>query len=88
MEICRVGRQPQLQQTLIKPVFCPPPSLMCSVVLKLPPLQDQLSADMYGFVAKEIDYASYFQTVSTACDQNAAAEGTQNVSDSLMSLCS
>lgn len=26
--------------------------------------QDQLSADMYSFVAKEIDYASYFQTVS------------------------
>lgn len=29
------------------------------------PHQDQLSADMYSFVAKEIDYASYFQTVST-----------------------
>lgn len=29
-------------------------------------LQDQLSADMYSFVAKEIDYASYFQTVSAA----------------------
>lgn len=29
----------------------------------LPP-QDQLSADMYSFVAKEIDYANYFQTVS------------------------
>lgn len=28
--------------------------------------QDQLSADMYSFVAKEIDYANYFQTVSTA----------------------
>lgn len=27
--------------------------------------QDQLSADMYSFVAKEIDYANYFQTVST-----------------------
>lgn len=26
--------------------------------------QDQLSADMYSFVAKEIDYANYFQTVS------------------------
>lgn len=26
--------------------------------------QDQLSADMYNFVAKEIDYANYFQTVS------------------------
>jgi hypothetical protein len=25
--------------------------------------QDQLSADMYSFVAKEIDYANYFQTV-------------------------
>uniref|UniRef100_A0A8C7XPI3 Rho GTPase-activating protein 44 n=1 Tax=Oryzias sinensis TaxID=183150 RepID=A0A8C7XPI3_9TELE len=25
--------------------------------------RDQLSADMYGFVAKEIDYASYFQTL-------------------------
>ena len=29
----------------------------------LPP-QDQLSADMYNFVAKEVDYANYFQTVS------------------------
>lgn len=28
--------------------------------------QDQLSADMYSFVAKEIDYANYFQTVSVA----------------------
>ena len=27
-------------------------------------LQDQLSADMYNFVAKEVDYANYFQTVS------------------------
>lgn len=27
-------------------------------------LQDQLSADMYSFVAKEIDYANHFQTVS------------------------
>lgn len=26
-------------------------------------IQDQLSADMYSFVAKEIDYANYFQTV-------------------------
>lgn len=26
--------------------------------------QDQLSADMYNFVAKEVDYANYFQTVS------------------------
>lgn len=26
--------------------------------------QDQLSADMYSFVAKEIDYANYFQAVS------------------------
>lgn len=26
--------------------------------------QDQLSADMYSFVAKEVDYANYFQTVS------------------------
>lgn len=26
--------------------------------------QDQLSADMYSFVAKEIDYANYFQNVS------------------------
>lgn len=29
-------------------------------------LQDQLSADMYSFVAKEVDYANYFQTVSAA----------------------
>ncbi|XP_074778313.1 rho GTPase-activating protein 44 isoform X6 [Athene noctua] len=26
--------------------------------------RDQLSADMYNFVAKEVDYANYFQTVS------------------------
>lgn len=32
-----------------------------SCVFYLP--QDQLSADMYSFVAKEIDYANYFQTV-------------------------
>lgn len=37
--------------TLISPWLC-----------ILPP-QDQLSADMYSFVAKEIDYANYFQTV-------------------------
>ncbi|XP_068769784.1 rho GTPase-activating protein 44 isoform X2 [Struthio camelus] len=28
--------------------------------------RDQLSADMYGFVAKEIDYANYFQTLIEA----------------------
>lgn len=28
--------------------------------------QDQVSADMYNFVAKEIDYANYFQTVSVS----------------------
>ncbi|NWT01034.1 RHG44 protein, partial [Mionectes macconnelli] len=28
--------------------------------------RDQLSADMYNFVAKEVDYANYFQTVSAA----------------------
>ncbi|XP_053715874.1 rho GTPase-activating protein 44-like isoform X5 [Synchiropus splendidus] len=28
--------------------------------------RDQLSADMYGFMAKEIDYASYFQTLIEA----------------------
>jgi len=31
--------------------------------------QDQLSADMYSFVAKEIDYASYYQTVSATSVQ-------------------
>lgn len=36
---------------------------MCLLFLYF--LQDQLSADMYNFVAKEIDYANYFQTVST-----------------------
>ncbi|NXK69237.1 RHG44 protein, partial [Sylvietta virens] len=28
--------------------------------------RDQLSADMYNFVAKEVDYANYFQTVSAS----------------------
>lgn len=46
---------------------------LSSVMLRLPrdplsvvfySLQDQLSADMYSFVAKEIDYANYFQMVS------------------------
>lgn len=36
--------------------------------------QDQLSADMYSFVAKEIDYASYFQTVSTTAPLHTGAE--------------
>lgn len=36
-----------------------------SFLFNFVPCQDQLSADMYSFVAKEIDYASYFQTVST-----------------------
>lgn len=35
--------------------------LCLSAAFSLP--QDQLSADMYSFVAKEIDYANYFQTV-------------------------
>lgn len=38
-------------------------SLEVTVVFYFLP-QDQLSADMYNFVAKEIDYANYFQTVS------------------------
>lgn len=38
-------------------------------------LQDQLSADMYSFVAKEIDYASYFQTVSTTSLQTRSVTG-------------
>lgn len=42
------------------------------------PLQDQLSADMYSFVAKEIDYASYFQTVSTTSLQPRSATGEKN----------
>lgn len=45
--------------------------------LKIFPLQDQLSADMYSFVAKEIDYASYFQTVSTTSLQTATLGKTQ-----------
>ena len=32
--------------------------------------QDQLSADMYSFMAKEIEYARYFQTVSRTVYQN------------------
>lgn len=39
----------------------PPSATLHPSVLLLP--QDQLSADMYSFVAKEIDYANYFQTV-------------------------
>ncbi|KAI1232255.1 hypothetical protein IHE44_0006697, partial [Lamprotornis superbus] len=31
--------------------------------------RDQLSADMYNFVAKEVDYANYFQTVSATHPQ-------------------
>lgn len=42
------------------------------------PLQDQLSADMYSFVAKEIDYASYFQTVSTTSLQPRSLTGEKN----------
>lgn len=50
---------------------CPPPSAIMVATapgMLLTPCspQDQLSADMYSFVAKEIDYANYFQTVSTA----------------------
>lgn len=37
--------------------------------------QDQLSADMYSFVAKEIDYASYFQTVSVTSLQTGTVIG-------------
>lgn len=37
--------------------------LLC-ILLCFAPSQDQLSADMYSFVAKEIDYATTFQTVS------------------------
>lgn len=40
--------------------------------------QDQLSADMYSFVAKEIDYANYFQTVSMD------GMGTKDANDSLV----
>ncbi len=37
--------------------------------------QDQLSADMYSFVAKEIDYANYFQTVSRFYHQSSNPSG-------------
>lgn len=46
-------------------VFCLPHCSCLNVINVIFP-QDQLSADMYSFVAKEIDYASYFQTVSTS----------------------
>lgn len=45
------GLDPCISHSVISPWLC-----------ILPP-QDQLSADMYSFVAKEIDYANYFQTV-------------------------
>lgn len=48
------------------------------LVVVFSPLQDQLSADMYSFVAKEIDYASYFQTVSTTSLQPRSATGEKN----------
>lgn len=47
--------------------------LLCLLLL----LQDQLSADMYSFVAKEIDYASYFQTVSTTTLHDETSEDTE-----------
>lgn len=51
--------------------------------------QDQLSADMYSFVAKEIDYASYFQTVSPTPAQAVTQASNQPMSsaDPLVSLC-
>lgn len=48
------------------------------LVVVFSPLQDQLSADMYSFVAKEIDYASYFQTVSTTSLQPRSLTGEKN----------
>lgn len=40
---------------------------------------------MYSFVAKEIDYASYFQTVSTTFPPMGFGEGAEAFSDSLFS---
>lgn len=49
--------------------------------------QDQLSADMYSFVAKEIDYASYFQTVSRlrpSCEPHKCSAGPSQTLRSLL----
>ena len=49
--------------------------------------QDQLSADMYSFVAKEIDYANYFQTVSVVKDRKyGVIRGAFNERVSMFSL--
>lgn len=75
MEICRVShRSGPLQSHSLLLIYAPPACVQhkgsemqvrCSLTCWFRFLfQDQLSADMYSFVAKEIDYASYFQTVS------------------------
>uniref|UniRef100_A0A8B9H0D6 Si:ch211-114m9.1 n=1 Tax=Astyanax mexicanus TaxID=7994 RepID=A0A8B9H0D6_ASTMX len=47
----------QIERDVVEPLY-----VLAEVSLKNGPL-DQLSADMYNFVAKEIDYANYFQTL-------------------------
>lgn len=66
---------------LIAHVFC------CLKICFVFSHQDQLSADMYSFMAKEIDYASYFQTVSTTSLQTVAlSEETEIFCLSITSL--
>lgn len=73
MEICRVRRQTRPPPL----IYVPPAGFTHDGATMTGPrirsdsfrmiyflFQDQLSADMYSFVAKEIDYANYFQTVS------------------------
>uniref|UniRef100_A0A674M926 Rho GTPase activating protein 44 n=1 Tax=Takifugu rubripes TaxID=31033 RepID=A0A674M926_TAKRU len=53
-------------QTSLGHGFCPDESLreeMEEAANRMEICRDQLSADMYSFVAKEIDYANYFQTL-------------------------
>ena len=63
MEICRVRDSSEPPQPcLIVASSCTP---RLNLFLSFTSLsQDQLSADMFSFVAKEMDYSNYFQTVS------------------------
>lgn len=68
MEICRVSLHLLFSRS--RPLSHLPQDVFSEICLfsevkLLYFFQDQLSADMYNFVAKEIDYASYFQAVST-----------------------
>lgn len=52
---------------------------LCIYNLRVPTLQDQLSADMYSFASKEAGYARYYVMVSTFTQSHSASTASLEI---------